>query len=59
MTVAVVVPPQGKSEIRVARTHNSHARHVEVNKDVWCEMKRQKACVLWFTGPSAGQLAVS
>jgi bifunctional enzyme CysN/CysC len=42
------------------RSHNVHAQHIDVDKHARSAMKRQKACVLWFTGLSgAGKSTIS
>jgi bifunctional enzyme CysN/CysC len=42
------------------RAHNIHAQHVDVTQDARAAMKRQKACVLWFTGLSgSGKSTIS
>jgi bifunctional enzyme CysN/CysC len=50
----------GMLHFALRRAHNLHAQHVDVGKDVRAAMKRQKACVLWFTGLSgAGKSTIS
>ena len=42
------------------RAHNIHLQHVDVHKDARSAMKRQRACVLWFTGLSgAGKSTIA
>ena len=50
----------GMLHFALRRAHNIHAQHVDVDKDARAAMKRQTACVLWFTGLSgAGKSAIS
>jgi bifunctional enzyme CysN/CysC len=50
----------GMLHFALRRAHNIHLQHVDVDKDARAAMKRQKACVLWFTGLSgAGKSTIS
>ena len=50
----------GMLHFALRRSHNIHAQHVDVDKDVRSAAKQQKACVLWFTGLSgAGKSTIS
>jgi bifunctional enzyme CysN/CysC len=50
----------GMLHFALRRAHNIHLQHVDVDQDARSAMKRQKACVLWFTGLSgAGKSTIS
>jgi bifunctional enzyme CysN/CysC len=50
----------GTLHFALGRARNIRAQHVDVDKDARSTMKRQKACVLWFTGLSgAGKSTIS
>jgi bifunctional enzyme CysN/CysC len=50
----------GMLRFALRRSHNVHAQHIDVDKHARSAMKRQKACVLWFTGLSgAGKSTIS
>jgi bifunctional enzyme CysN/CysC len=50
----------GMLHFALRRAHNLHAQHVDVDQTARSAMKRQKACVLWFTGLSgAGKSTIS
>jgi len=50
----------GMLHFALRRAHNIHLQHVDVDKGARAAMKRQKACVLWFTGLSgAGKSTIS
>src|SRR5438046_7409459 len=42
------------------RAHNIHIQHIDVDKAARASLKRQKPCVLWFTGLSgAGKSTIA
>jgi bifunctional enzyme CysN/CysC len=50
----------GMLHFALRRAHNIHLQHVDVDQDARAAMKRQKPCVLWFTGLSgAGKSTIS
>ena len=50
----------GMLHFALRRAHNIHLQHVDVHKDARSVMKRQRACVLWFTGLSgAGKSTIA
>jgi bifunctional enzyme CysN/CysC len=50
----------GMLRFALRRAHNLHLQHLDVDQDARSAMKRQKACVLWFTGLSgAGKSTIS
>ncbi|MDI3489713.1 MAG: bifunctional enzyme CysN/CysC [Thauera sp.] len=50
----------GLLHFALRRAHNIHLQHVDVDKQARSNLKRQKSCILWFTGLSgAGKSSIA
>jgi len=50
----------GMLRFALRRAHNIHIQHIDVDKGARASLKRQKPCVLWFTGLSgAGKSTIA